>query len=363
MVKYRKKRISVLLVILMILPTLLSILPVKMLEVSAASNDYILWTGFVASDAKTIQVEQGQVFNLGDYIYVYDGNTYKYGCGSLFDKLSYSSSEKSVVTVDKDGIFTAKKPGITTITVKFRTKNIKCKFQVMEVGSFGESEAVVNLRALCEKSFKNIPKKITIANGYKYLKMKKQYSTDIFEYRFAVSNSGFIKEPVKIGNYTSYQDTCKLAVPQMGRYWYLDALLSKFEEKNSPTSTKSSKVMKIASISANTRQITVKLKKKVSNEQILATNIGDFYLNPSFNKKTANISMYVYDMTEEKLYSAKGIIKKGSNTMKIEIGKFQYTSKNGINITKLKKEKLKKGHTYRLCADYTWTKGKKVKIK
>ena len=46
------------------------------------------------------------------------------------DKISYSSSNKKVATVNSKGIITAKKKGKTIITVKSGKKTVRCKIRV-----------------------------------------------------------------------------------------------------------------------------------------------------------------------------------------------------------------------------------------
>ncbi|MBO5302543.1 MAG: Ig-like domain-containing protein [Lachnospiraceae bacterium] len=356
-----KKRLAVFLTIMLVLPAIVSMLPMTATEVSAASNVSVSWYDFPGYGKSTIQVENGQEFNLGYYVSIYDGNNY--GSAAMFKKVTYSSSKKAVAAIDSKGVFKAKKEGTTTITVKYKGRKLTCKFEVVKAGAFGESEAITALREASEKLMADMPSKITVANGFKYLQLKEDFFDSVSKYSTDVNNRGFIQEPVKSGNYTYYKSSCKLAVPQAGSSICLNNMLWNYGDKVNPTSTRSSKVMKIASVSANTKQITVKLKKAISAEQILGAQINNTYINEKIDTKKAYLSLSVYDTKEKKYTSARGTITKGSKVLKIQVGEMKYTYKNGSSVGEFKTGKLKKGHTYSLGEKYTWAKNKKVKVK
>lgn len=358
MVRNMKIRMAVFLCIVMVLPSIVSVLPMTATEVSAASDVTVNWDYYISkNNNKAIQVEKGQKFNIGDYVRISDGNSYK--CASMLKNVSYKSSKKSVATVDSKGNFNAKKTGTTTITVKYKGQKITYKFKVVKAGTFGNTKAIRNLKNASKKVASGMPGKITVSNGYKYLQKKETYYKSAGKYSLEINSAGFLIEPVKQGNYTDYTSGCKLAVPQAGRINYLEQLLYQYSSKNSPTSTRSSKGMKIASVSASTSQITIKVKNKVTADHILAANIEHSSFNEKVSKNTAKIYVYVYDQTAKQSYTGVGTITKGSKTVKVKIGEFSYNDGK----TKFSAKKLKKGHTYVLGYEVMWGYGKKVRVK
>ncbi len=356
---YAKIRLAVFLCIVMVLPSVISVLPMTALEVSAASSASISWNYNFNSYASTvIQIEKGEKFNIGDFAYVYDGANY--GCASQFKKVSYSSSKKSIATVDSKGNLHAKRTGKVTITIKYKGQKIRQNFQIVKTGSLSSSKACNSLRQKT-KQLAKLPSKITSSNGYKYLNMVKSFDEFFLTNSMEISHAGFLKETVQSGIYTYYNPSNKLAVPQIGRLFALQQLLYQFADKNSPTSTSSSKILKISSVSASTSGITIKTKQKVTATHLLASYISYSSLNEKPNKKSADVYISVYDQTEQKYYSAIATLKKGSKTIFVKIGQNTYNPTTGN--TEFRVQKLKKGHTYMIGNPVSWGSGKKVKIK
>lgn len=355
-----KKRLAVFLTLLMILPAIMAVLPMTSTEVQAASVS-MYWS--VAGYGKqTIQVEKGQKFYVGDYVGIYvDGvsNT------ASMVKASYSSSKKSVATVNSKGYFTAKSKGTTTISVKYKGTKTTCKFQVVPAGSFKSSKAVSTVKSKASALAKSIPSKVTTKNGFDLLKKFRDYNAAGMKVSSEInSNNGFLRKKVPTTYGYSYEDTPKLAVPQAGRYMTLGSMLSAYNSKNGPTSTRSAKVMKIASVSADTSAITVKLKKSIGTEQILSAQIGSRYDTRLENKgKTkAQFQMNLQNTKTNEWISAVATIQKGSKTLKIVPKKKELVQEGTSYVAKYVNTKLEKG-TYRLGSKTDWTKGKTVTVK
>lgn len=355
-----KKRLAVFLTLLMILPAIAAVLPIASTEVQAA-DIYVNWN-LAGYGEKPVQVEKGQTFYVGDYV-----NIYANGISSTASmvKASYSSNKKTVATVNGKGLFTAKKTGTATITIKYKGKKISCKFEVVPAGKFKSSEKISTAAARASELAESIPSKITTKNGFDLLKKVKDYANAMPVSGGGdgdVSRSGFIYTKAGTSGGTAYySESQQLAVPQAGRYWTLCGMLDAFASKNGPTSTRSAKVMKIKSVTATASAITVKLKKKIDLAQILSAQINERYNTSLKNdgQSKAQLGVYLYDpKTYNPLFGA-AVIQKGSNTMKITPKKNVY--KNGES--KLVTTKLKKGKTYRLENWTSWTKGKTVKVK
>lgn len=356
---YSKIRLAVFLCIMMVLPSIVSVLPMTAQEVSASQEVTVSWFYDISRHENTaIQIEKGAKFYVGDYAYIADGNTF--GTASLFSKAKYSSTKKGVASVNSKGLLTAKKTGTTTIKIKYKGNTISCKFKVVKKGSLSSSAAAKGLKKAADKVTSSMPSKVTKSNALKYTKTKNTYITSAGKYSSDITSGGFLMEEVQDGNYTYTTSSCKLAVPNAGRYNTLDYLLYRFGQKNSPTSTRSSKAMKISSVSANTNQITVKIKSAVTVEQILAANIENGSYNKTPNKKSAVAYVSIYDKTAEENYTGLATITKGSKVVKIKLVKYEWVD----NVWTTTTQKLQKGHTYMIGSkNMSWGNGKTVKVK
>lgn len=358
--KQMKIRLAVFLVLMMVLPSIVSVLPMTATEVSAASGDiiYVNWNyqwGYQNSDV--VQVEKGQKFYVGDYVtiseYAKSGKFKSYKVASLL-KATYTSSKKSVATVDKKGYLTTKGTGTTTITVKYKGKKVSRKLKVVPTGDFGYGDDLAAIQKKAEELATKIPKKVTAKNGFSIIKLK----TDYEEFLQNSENSVYgINANGMILNYAVSGTTRELVVPQASRYNVIDRMLGEYASKNSPTSTRSSKVLKIKSASAKTNQITIKLKNKVSAEQLLAAKCSYTSWGQPKGSNKAYIYVYFHDSAQKTYYYGKGELVKGSKVIKVT--PYKYSSKT----YKYVRTKLKKGKTYVLGSKTDWTKGKSVKVK
>ena len=359
MKKYTKIRLAVFLCIMMVLPSIVSVLPMTSQEVSAAQDLYFDWNYPINQlTDKTLEIEKGVKFYVGDYAYITDGNLS--GSASLFAKAKYTSSKKSVASVNSKGLLTAKKTGTTTIKIKYRGKTVSAKFTVVPKGSLTEDAAVKGLQKEIKKIKSTMPAKITKSNALKNIKKVSKYESAADAYIEKITMTGFLNEEVKTEFYTYTKPSNKLAVPDAGRYNYLNSLLYRYSDSNSPTSTRSSKAMKISSVSANTSQITVKIKSGITVDHILAANIDNSYYNKKPNKKTATVYVSIYDKTASENYTGLATIKKGSKVVKIKLMKSEWVN----DVWTTTEQKLQKGHTYVIGAKgLAWGDGKTVKVK
>lgn len=356
---YTKIRLAVFLCIVMVLPSILSVLPMTAQEVTAAQPLYVSWSYDVERLANTtVDIEKGTKFYVGDYAYISDGDTT--GTATLFSKAKYSSGKKSVASVNSKGLLTAKNTGTTTIKIKYKGKTISQKFRVVKKGSFSNASSAKKLQKVADKVKSSMPSKITKSNALKYTKIKNNYISQAGNFSSDITSAGFLYELKKDGNYSYTTVSAKLAVPDAGRYNTLSQLLYRYSAKNSPTSTSSSKALKIASASATTKQIKIKLKKAVTTEHILAANIDNSSYNSTPGKKQANIYVYICDKTTNEVLYGVGTITKGSKVVTVKIKESKWVDGNYVTTD----VKLKKGHTYEIGAkDLVWGNGKTVKVK
>ncbi|MBR1691497.1 MAG: Ig-like domain-containing protein [Lachnospiraceae bacterium] len=355
-----KRRLAVMLSMLLVLPTVLALLPMARLETEAASFTGMNWY-FYSSEA--IQIEEGQEFYIGDYVVVYYGVDPSKTASMV--KASYSSSKTKVASVDSKGYLKALKTGTTTIKVAFKGKSVTQEFEVVEKGTFTEQASVQKFIKAAEELPTSVPSSITTKNGFALCTQLANYKKAAAKLSTSVDENGFLVEKVKSGSYSYYQRTNQLAVPQAGRHNTVAESFSVFAKKNDPTSTHSSKGLKVSSITINAKKNvgTIKLKNKVTKEHILAAKMDDVrYYAPDvpaggLNDKQAFV--YATVMNKGKYYSAFIILKQGSKQATFKI----YSSTNKNSKTTYKNTKFKSGQTYSIGSKYEWTKGKSVKAK
>lgn len=361
-----KKRLAIMLSILFVLPTIIGALPMAQLETQAAGWESVEWEVYTS----TLQVEAEQGFYVGDYARYYKSNE-KY---STFTSLSlvkskYESSNETVATIDAKGYMKTLKPGKTTVTITYKGKKLTKEFEVVKKGTFGTSDAITALKSAAAELPKKLSATVNNKKCFTFVKNQKTYLDVVEKYEEAIDKSGILKERVTDGNGDSYMSTTnKLAVPQSGRYMALENVLNSYAQKNNTTSTRSSKVLKIASGSASAKknQITIKLKQKVTKEQVLASKI--LYENAYFKveglKELSDKQAYVMttdilDTKTNKCYSGVMTIRQGSKEATIQLYESKYANKK----YNFKRVKIKKNKTYKLGYSDDWMKGKKVKAK
>lgn len=358
-----RTRFLVFLSILLILPAILGVLPMTAIEVLAEDGAYINWSYLTDAGKSTILIECGQEFFAGDFAYVYDYAQECSGTASNFP-VTYTSSKKKVASINEKGYLIAKKAGTTKVSIAYKNQKISCKFQVVEAGSLSGTTDVENMRGIAAELANGIPEKVTTANGYGLIQKTLVYEDKRQEYSTVVNTNGFLMEAVENAEdgTTQTKVSTKLVVPQMGRYRYLTNLLYAYEAKNSPVSTRSAKVMKISSATANTKYITLKIKKKISAAQLLASQINQSsYYNPTpaLTKKKGVLRMDITDLDTSEKYTGFLTLQKGTKKIKIVPKKSKYVDGVLTYIT----IRLDKGHTYRLDSTVGWTKGKTVRVK
>lgn len=352
--KTMKIRLAVFLSIILVLPTIVSVLPMASTEVLAAGTQVGLYWDFYDQE---IEVEEGQQFYIGDYAHVnVYGKTYWYGRVSLV-KATYTSSDKQVADVDKSGCLTTKKAGTTTVTIKYKGKKISTKMKVVPKGTFTSNETTVAMQKQAELIQAQMPSKVTTKRGFALFELTANFRTDFADSK-EITIDGFLKEKSEEDNQEYYFTTTKLAVPQAGRYEALNAMLYNYAAQNNPTGTRGAKLFKIKSVSATRNAIVIKLKNKIDTTQILAARILDADDNDGMTGNTkANSFVVLRDKKANEYIYCDVVLTKGSKTLKLI--PMQYSAKKGKDV----RIKLKKGRTYMLENKQSWTKGKQIKIK
>lgn len=308
----------------------------------------------------SVSVESGSKFYLGDFVSIIGENT---ATTASLVKASYRVENTKVATINKKGYLKAKKQGTTDVTVSYQGQSLICHLTVAAKNSFEKSEAVLELRAAAKKIVKGMPKKLNAAKAYT-LRAKRDAYMDIYE-TYSVTKlayDGFLYEKERPPVYhlveEDYKRCEKLAVPEAGRYLTLSALLRQFYLDNNPMSITSGKTMRIATATASTKKDTfnIKLTKKLSTEQILASQMAYPYLNGSESGKTkSNIRMTIYDETDRIYYTGALSLKKGSKQLIVK--PMLYVG------GKYEDVEIETGHVYVLESVMTWANGTKVTAK
>lgn len=146
-----------------------------------------------------IAVEEGNVFNIGDYAGVSG-----YGVNSIYRasmvKASYISSKPEIASIDTKGNLTTKKEGKTTVIVKYKGEQASVTVNVERAGSFKATQLAHGVRKELDKLTENMPSKVTIKNGFLLLNKivdykniidkNKEYANKITEDDLSGKNSG-----------------------------------------------------------------------------------------------------------------------------------------------------------------------------
>lgn len=338
-----KRRLAVFLAAALVLPGLLAAFPMTAVEVQAAQSDYAY-----SETGEKVSVEAGQEFNIGDYVSIYKAKKGVTVSASMEADTGYSSTNTTVATVDSAGNLAALSEGTTTIKVTYGSSAVSMELTVVPKGSFKTSDSYNKIASLADEIAKNIPSQVTVKNGYDLLKRVCAYEKACKE-----------ANAYTIG--IVYEDgICKILIPAAGRYKVAYNMLEAYARENSPTSTASAKKIKIAAVSANAKKgITVKLKKAITEKQILGLQIQG---RDTTAKPTMTVT--IQDKSNGSYYEGYAMVKKGTTQVTFKLRKSVW--KNGKN--KYSKKKFIKGHTYVIGSKWKgtagyWARGKKVTIK
>ena len=333
-----KRRIAIFLCMVMTLTTVFCMTPQQ--EVQAASgkvkfswsigtsSSYDPATGTYKDTTYPVGVGVGQKYlYIGDYVAATPrGSEYWYYSELSTQKgVTYSSSDRSVIAVDKYGKLTVKKAGTATITVKFRGTSTKIKLTATDgelpswnIIYYNSNEVVPD----AEKLVKLYGNGLTSKNRYNVVNQMAKLRTALLGVSTQWQDGiGYIVNPV-----CTHANVIRNAVNEYG-----------YNTAN-PLSTRSSKMFKINSISGMGTKVTVTLKNKVTAEQMFGLAFT----------------------TRENEYAT--IKKKNTCQFKIRLregGKLTMataTAKVGSNKITIKTKKLKKGKTYTLidCYNGDW---------
>ncbi|MBQ8528033.1 MAG: hypothetical protein IJ429_06120 [Lachnospiraceae bacterium] len=353
---YAKKRLALFLCIMILIPSISSFLPMTAQEVSAKTSTMLYMDLYFEALDRVILIEKGEKFYLGDFVNVYEPSSSSSHWYTTFCKnVKYTSSKKSVISVNSKGLATAKKTGKSTITIKYKNGITFLNVKVVKAGTFKNTTAVKGVRKRAQKLSKSMPSKITLSNGYKYLEMSRDFTAFTTKHSANITTSGTLRGKAMGKNNGTYT---KLAVPQAGRFSALSELFYNYYAKHSPVS--GTKKLKIASISATPTEIKIKTTQKLTSAHVLAAHLEYPFLNDSVSKKKVSFRVDIFDKNGVILSNAVATMKKGSNVMTIK-GFKTYSAEEGDLVP----FKLKKGQKYAIGSKKlsSWGSGKTFKVK
>lgn len=323
---YVKKRIIMFLCGLVAFGMYFFILPN---EIIAASNTEIYWLYNKVGEKWNAQVEVGEKdVYIGDYLLVHDKQKDSRRYMSNFDKVSYESNNKKIITVSKSGKLNIKKTGKAVITIKYDGKTAKCNLTAVKslAKERGNSKVSQNSKS-ARKLIEAYGTGVTNKNRYKVLAARQNFYFD------KKAGSGFVE--VKKGAKKINQ----IVEPLNGRAHAICDVVDQYGEQKNPFSSDNKKGFKVKTIQGKGNTVTITLKSPVTNDQMFGARWRYFSdKNASMkNDDSAKLLFTVSNKTFGQMDEVNAIFKKGSNKIVI------YT-----------KHKLKKGKTYYVNGGYGW---------
>lgn len=307
---YGKRRLAVFLAMVIAFTTVFIAIPQE--SAQAATKPTLYWSW--GSSASEVRIAKGaKDLYVGDYVTAY-GNSKYYGYLSMNSGVTYTSSKPAVASVGKKtGKLTAKKTGVTTITVKFKGKTIKQKVRV--VSSLKSERSQFTNLSKQETAAQNFIKaygdgKITTKNRYTILSKLGKF----LEYGW---NSGIAF------NYSDGKYICAIYSPICGRMMAVRAEFAEYAETKTPFATGGSKAFKVKSISATGKKVTITLKSKVDAEQMFGVAYQKTLSDGMYAGKKdtyTNLRFSVYDSNYNYI-SGVAVVKKGSDKIVITLDK------------------------------------------
>lgn len=276
-----KARISVLLAMLMVIPTIITCAPSTALVSQAAntymSMDYSITDNYSAKKG-SISVAQGDSFAIGEFFNITKYSPkYEYGSATTFGT-KYKSSNTKVATVNSKGLVTAKKTGKTTITVSYSGNKYTVVVNVVKKSAFNtykKKAGVADLRKAAKSAGNSALKGIKASNRNAIVKSyRKAY--DLYK------QTGFSNDVSEYGKgilFENYSSTHKLVIPEMSLYNAAGSVITKYASKlaNNPFSTAQSGYFVAKSSKINSKGGTITMNKKLTSDQAFVVNCGSVW--------------------------------------------------------------------------------------
>ncbi len=316
-----KKRIALYLSMILAVLAALECLPMTTKEVQAAYVDYDLyWTSGIVTDwdadEQYFQMEAKMSVSLADLLEVdkYTDNGYSTPSLAKLSGVTYESTNPSVASVSAKGLLTAKAPGETVLTIRFKDEEKSCKVIVVKAGGLGSGSAgVKKIDSLAKKVVKAYNNKITMKNAYKV-------QQTLCDFDIASSKSKTMSSYCYGFRYDKNEDTGRLVSTACLKIREIWEELYEFANKENPLGTCPAKIFMVSSVSAKKGKdtFTVNLKKKVTDRQIFALKMEgkDTYFE---DDKKAKCEIAVVDKSTGREYWGVATVKEGSKKFTVEM--------------------------------------------
>lgn len=251
----------------------------------------------------------------------------------------YKSSNPSIVKINAStGLVIPRKEGSAKITATY--KGVSITFTIRVVSSIEKDEEIEKYYNVLKKAANQVVQaygeEITSANRYKIL------------------NAVRIYEAKRSGNYSDSQDGVEVhytgsSSTDMTRVHYpvlvharaISRGIRRYTASLNPIGTRSAKWFKIASISGKGSKITIKLKRKITADQIFGINGAVQFLCKGKKVSKSNVAKFPIYIKRKKKYLATATATKGKDII-------------SINLKTSKLKKLRKGKTYSISGYEEW---------
>lgn len=298
-------------------------------DIWAADTEKMCWVHMEEGKRWNVQVEVGEKdLYIGDYLLLYNEQKYNRLYVSNFDKVSYQSNNKKVISVDKKGKLNVKKAGKAVITVKYKGKTAKCNLTAVNSLAKERKYSKVSQNAKsAKKLISAYGTGITNKNRYKVLAARQNYYFD--------KNKGSGVAEINKGSKKIKQ----IVEPLNGRANMICNLVDQYGEQKNPFSESNSKRFKVKSIQGKGNTVTITLKSPVTNDQMFGAR-WKYFLDKNASMKntdTAELLFTVSNRTFGQMDEVNALFKKGSNKIIIQT-----------------KMTMKKGKTYYVNGGYGW---------
>lgn len=332
-----KRRLSVFLCLLFVIPGVLGAIPQAKLEVQAASK----WKLYFQSNNFEM-TKNTKGFYVGDYVVAeygrYPNNTSGYL--SMKKGASYKSSNPGVASINKtSGLVKPKKTGTTQITVSYKGVSKTCTLKIVSNLGVKIPKGMKSLEKKANALVKAFGKGITKSNRYQAVSANNQYKMlyeEVQSKNDKTNKDTYFSEETgcvyKLHPDFAFQVCMPALMSAHVRSYTLDTY---YVGARNPIGTGGGKFFKIKSASGKGRQVTANLEKKVSEDQIFglkAVVSGKYFDTKIVKNNRAEFPLYIRDKETGHRYYAIATATKGSKKLSI----------------KLQSGKLKKGGSYQI---------------
>lgn len=355
MKKQGKRRLSIVLSLILAVLAFAGAAPQTKLEAQAASGTKLVWNVFSDNtffdssyDKEKVfeMVKNTKYFYLGSYLQVNvkkKNESWFTSDGYLAEKKGavYKSSNPAVVSIEKNGLVKAKKNGTAKITITYKGGSENCTIRVVSsLGPVSETyqknQEVKKFEKISEDMVRVYGNGITASNRYQLISLQNLYYGNERERGYGNGTDIDLNSGMENANEKTSQGKVKqvrkVRVPAYAYVKVINANLNRYAVRMNPIGDGT--CFKVTKVTGKGSKVTVKLNKKVNEDQIFGIKAASSVVFDSkiTKSKSALFPVYVQDKKTGHKYYGTAAATKGKNTLSIQ----------------LRSAKLKKGNSYRL---------------